>query len=54
MAGATCFPSDNDVVVHDNVVTLQGTGSALVFALMLVELLYDSERADRVAQETCL
>ena len=59
--GATCFPqmafrnkipkaSDNDVVVHDNVVTSQGIGSALVFALMLVELLYDSERADRLAQ----
>ena len=59
--GATCFPqmafrnkipkaSDNDVVVHDNAVTSQGIGSALVFALMLVELLYDSERADRVAR----
>jgi DJ-1/PfpI family len=59
--GATCFPlmafrnaipkaSDNDVVVHDNVVTSQGIGSALVFALMLVELLYDPELADRIAQ----
>jgi hypothetical protein len=59
--GATCFPlmvfcnaipkaSDNDVVVHDNVVTSQGIGSALVFGLMLVELLYDSEIADRIAQ----
>jgi hypothetical protein len=42
--------SDNDVVVHDNVVTSQGIGSALVFALMLVELLYDPELADRIAQ----
>ena len=44
--GATCFPlmafrntipkaSDNDVVVHDNIVTSQGIGSTLVFALML-------------------
>ena len=59
--GATCFPlmafrntipkaSDNDVVVHDNIVTSQGIGSTLVFALMLVELLYDSELADRTAQ----
>jgi hypothetical protein len=58
--GATCFPmsyfrckipkaSDYDVVVHDNVVTSQGIGSALVFAIMLVELLYDSDSADRVA-----
>jgi hypothetical protein len=59
--GATCFPSmalrntipnasDNDVVVHDNIVTSQGIGSTLVFALMLVELLYDSELADTIAR----
>jgi hypothetical protein len=59
--GATCFPliafrnsipkaSDNDVVVHDNVVTSQGIGSTLAFALMLIELLYkNSEMADTVA-----
>ena len=59
--GATCFPltalrnkmpraSDYDVVVHDKIVTSQGIGSALVFALMLVELLFDSECADKIAQ----
>ena len=59
--GATCFPleafrctikkaSDYDVVVHDNLVASQGIGRSLVFALMLVELLFDAEEADRVAQ----
>jgi transcriptional regulator GlxA family with amidase domain len=42
--------SDNDVVVHDNIVTSQGIGNTLVFALMLVELLYDSELADMIAR----
>ena len=37
------------MVVHDNVVTSQGIGSALVCAIMLVELLYDSDLANRVA-----
>jgi hypothetical protein len=52
--GATCFQlkalynkmpraSDCDLVVHDNIATSQGIGSALVFALMPVELLFDSE-----------
>jgi DJ-1/PfpI family len=61
LEGATCFPleafrstikkaSDYDVVVHDNLVASQGIGRSLVFALMLVELLFDAEEADRVAQ----
>ena len=42
--------SDCDLVVHDNIATSQGIGSALVFALMPVELLFDSEFADKIAQ----
>jgi transcriptional regulator GlxA family with amidase domain len=41
--------SDYDVVVHDNIVTSQGIASTFVFALMLVELLFDSECADKIA-----
>ena len=59
--GATCFPlvalceripkaSDYNVVVHDNVVTSQGIGSTLVFAIMLVELVHNSDVANMVAQ----
>jgi hypothetical protein len=58
--GATCYPinafrkkmpnpSDNDVVVHGNVVTSQGIGQVFIFGIMLVELLHDAHLADLVA-----
>ncbi len=59
-AGATCYPakpfrevipdaSDEKVVVQDNVVTSQGPGTSLLFALSLGEQLYGKEAADQVA-----
>lgn len=59
--GATCYPldafrsvmkhpSDEEVVVQDNVVTSQGPGTALQFALTLGEKLYGKEMADQVAK----
>jgi len=59
-AGATCYPappfrsvmseaSDDAVVVQDNVVTSQGPGTSLLFALSLGELLYGKEEADKIA-----
>jgi 4-methyl-5(b-hydroxyethyl)-thiazole monophosphate biosynthesis len=43
-------PSDEEVVVQDNVVTSQGPGTALQFALTLGERLYGKEMADKVAK----
>ena len=59
-AGATCYPappfrgvmtdaSDEKVVVQDNVVTSQGPGTSLLFALALGEQLYGKEEADKIA-----
>ena len=61
-AGATCYPapsfrdvipnaSDDDVVVQDNVITSQGPGTSLKFALTLGEKLYGEEKADAIASE---
>jgi len=58
--GATCYPagvfrdvianaSDDSVVVQDNVVTSQGPGTSLLFALSLGEQLFGKEEADKVA-----
>lgn len=56
---ATCYPAmkeklDNwqqqTVVVDGNCITSQGPGTAIEFALKLVELLFDKTRADRVAE----
>ncbi len=57
---ATCFPSfrnrldpaqasDERVVVDGNCVTSQGPGTAIEFALKLVELLFGAPKADEVA-----
>jgi 4-methyl-5(b-hydroxyethyl)-thiazole monophosphate biosynthesis len=58
---ATCYPTYRDrldnreaveerVVVDGNCVTSQGPGTAIAFALTLVELLYDEETAQAVAK----
>lgn len=60
-AGATCYPldtfravltqpSDEQVVVQENVVTSQGPGTSLLFSLALGERLYGKEKADAVAK----
>ena len=57
---ATCYPAPvfmaeiegwiaSEAVVNGNVVTSQGPGSSLQFALKLVELLYDEETAESLA-----
>ena len=55
---ATCYPSlmkdiknpvDENVVIDGNCITSQGPGTALVFSLKLVEVLYDSNKADEIA-----
>jgi len=56
---ATCYPSlmkdipnpvDENVVVDGNCITSQGPGTALQFSLKLVEVLYDSDKADEIAK----
>ena len=56
---ATCYPSmledlahgvNSPVVVDSNCITSQGPGTATLFALKLVELLFDSEKRDEVAR----
>ena len=42
-------PQTDIVVVDGNCITSQGVGTALEFALKLVELLFDSEKANEVA-----
>eukprot|EP00984_Skeletonema_dohrnii_P020715 scaffold10157_cov142-Skeletonema_dohrnii-CCMP3373.AAC.25 len=60
--GATCYPApglrekmsspaDEDVVVQGNVVTSQGPGTALKFAIKMGELLYGAEKAKQIADE---
>ena len=57
---ATCHPgrradlindkaAEKRVVVDGNLVTSQGPGTAMEFALKLVELLYDKQKAESVA-----
>ena len=57
---ATCYPSfaekltdsssaDQQVVVDGNCVTSQGPGTAMKYALKLVELLYDAQKAQELA-----
>lgn len=57
---ATCYPSfakqldnidavEDRVVVDDKCITSQGPGTALEFAIKLVELLYDEQKAKDVA-----
>lgn len=59
--GATCHPNfahlldntesiDSRVVVDGNCVTSRGPGTALEFALKLVELLYGEQKADEIAR----
>jgi protein deglycase len=62
---ATCFPSfadqltnkesvDHHVVVDGNCVTSQGPGTAMEFAIKLVELLYTREKAEETAEHVLL
>lgn len=61
-AAATCYPapafkekvsgwSDAAAVVDGNVVTSQGPGTSLQFALKLVEILFDKEKAEEIAAQ---
>ncbi|HLS27121.1 MAG TPA: DJ-1 family glyoxalase III [Opitutales bacterium] len=46
---------DNQKVVWDgNVATSQGAGTALEFALSLVERLYDAKKAEKISKAICL
>ena len=46
---AEVIPVNSRVVVDRNVVTSQGPGTAIEFALALVEQLYDKEKMEEVA-----
>jgi 4-methyl-5(b-hydroxyethyl)-thiazole monophosphate biosynthesis len=60
---ATCYPApafrsalktavdDEDVVVTGNLVTSQGPGTALLFALQLGQELYGKEARDKIAKQ---
>ena len=59
---ATCYPADAfkekvpgwteaQAVVDGNVVTSQGPGTSLQFALKLVEILYSKEKAEEIAKQ---
>lgn len=61
-AGSTCYPaavfrdvldgpSDEKVVVQGNVISSQGPGTSLLFALRLGEELFGKEKADQIAKE---
>ena len=56
---ATCYPSfmkelpdpvDEKVVVDNNCITSQGPGTALLFSLKLVEILYSAQKAKEIAK----
>ena len=42
-------PSDDVVVIQDNIITSKGPGTSLEFALALGEKLFGKEEADKVA-----
>ncbi len=44
---------DESVVVDDNIITGQGLGATIPFALELVKILVDEEVADRIAKTIC-
>eukprot|EP00978_Attheya_sp_CCMP212_P034761 scaffold147405_cov42-Attheya_sp.AAC.1 len=59
--GATCYPApaframmnhpvNDDVVVQGNLVTSQGPGTSLKFALQLGEIMYGKKKADEIAK----
>jgi len=59
---ATCYPApglrdaminpvQDEIVIQENVITSQGPGTSLKFALVLGEKLYGKEKADQVAKE---
>merc|ERR1712151_770936 len=59
---ATCYPAqqhmeeiadwkDEKVVVNGNIITGQGAGCSMQFALKVVEALYGEEKADEIAWE---
>lgn len=61
-SAATCYPApnfrsllqngkDDKVVVSDNLVTSQGPGTSLLFALALGEKLYGKEKRDEIAKQ---
>lgn len=61
-AASTCYPapgfreklsnvSEDSVVVADNLITSQGPGTALQFALQLGEKLYGKEKRDEIAKQ---
>jgi protein deglycase len=61
-APATCYPapgfrdllktvSDDSVVIAGNVVTSQGPGTSLLFALALGEQLYGKKKRDEIAKQ---
>jgi protein deglycase len=47
--GALKHPVDDDVVVRSNLITSQGPGTSLQFALQLGEQLFGKEKADEIA-----
>eukprot|EP00559_Dactyliosolen_fragilissimus_P008024 CAMPEP_0184869678 /NCGR_PEP_ID=MMETSP0580-20130426/34931_1 /TAXON_ID=1118495 /ORGANISM="Dactyliosolen fragilissimus" /LENGTH=193 /DNA_ID=CAMNT_0027371313 /DNA_START=284 /DNA_END=865 /DNA_ORIENTATION=- len=60
--GATCYPApglrgnminpvDAEIVVQDNVITSQGPGTSLKFAIKLGEIMYGEEKANVIAKE---
>ena len=59
---ATCYPApkfiemienrvDDKVCVDGHIITSQGPGTALIFSLKLVEILFGMEKAEAVAEE---
>ena len=61
-ASATCYPApafkekvpnwqDASAVVDGHIITSQGPGTSLAFALKLVEVLYDKDKADEIAKQ---
>ena len=48
---ALALPSDDRVVIADNVITSQGPGTSLEFALALGEKLFGKEKRDEIAKQ---
>ena len=45
--------ADESVAVDGNIITGQGLGATIPFALKLVEMLVDKERKDKIAAAIC-
>ena len=44
-------PSNDQIVVDENIITSQGPGDSIIFAIKLIEMLFGDEKSTAIAKE---